>query len=159
MSETDLRWRLRQLPSEIAPERDLWPGIATAIAAPRPQPLHRRHPWLTGLAMAASMVLAVGLVWRLVPSPAAPTPAAADPTARVVSAEAKAMTIEYHAALRQFDDAPVSPAVAPAIDTLDRSAAQIRAALAADPDSVELLQQLRKTYSRRIALTQRGITG
>ena len=35
--------------------------------------------------------------------------------------------------------------------------AQIRAAIAANPDSPALLQQLRKTYSRRLELTQRAI--
>lgn len=153
MNETDLRWRLRQLPAELEPPRDLWPGIAAAVTR---RPPSRRHPWLLGLAMAASVTLALGLAWRLTPATPAVT---ADPTARMVQAEAKAMTIEYHAALRQFDGAPVAPAVAPSLSVLDRSAAQIRAALAADPDSVELLQQLRKTYSRRIELTQRSITG
>ena len=41
-----------QLATEIAPERDLWPGIEQAIAAPR-----RRMTWL---AQAAAVVLLVG---------------------------------------------------------------------------------------------------
>ena len=33
MGENELRWQLRQLPAEIDPPRDLWPGIAARIAA------------------------------------------------------------------------------------------------------------------------------
>jgi len=39
---------------------------------------------------------------------------------------------------------------------LDRSAAQIRSALAKDPDARFLLDRLRHTYAMRLALTQRA---
>ncbi|MDD3764866.1 MAG: hypothetical protein PHP86_16355 [Nevskiales bacterium] len=45
--------RLRELPLEQAPERDLWPGIAARLA-----PRRRHRPWGVW-AMAASVVLAV----------------------------------------------------------------------------------------------------
>lgn len=44
----------RQLATEISPERDLWPEIATAISAPR------RSRWTPMLAQAAAVVLLVG---------------------------------------------------------------------------------------------------
>ena len=44
----------RQLRTEISPERDLWTGIAEAIAAPR------RRRWTPMLAQAAAIVLLVG---------------------------------------------------------------------------------------------------
>ena len=44
----------------------------------------------------------------------------------------------------------------PALHELDRSAAQIRTALARDPDARFLLERLRRTYSLRLALTQRA---
>ena len=69
------------------------------------------------------------------------------------------MTLEYEAALRQFQGAPVPDALTGSLHTLDQSAAQIRQAIHADPESVYLLQQLRKTYSRRLALTQRAVVG
>jgi len=155
MTETDLRWRLRQLPRDIEPECDLWQGIAARIEA-RPARRPSRRGWMS-LAMAASVVLALGLGWQLRPaSVAAPQ---ADPTGRLVAREAKAMTLEYEAALRQFQGAPVPDALAGSLHTLDQSAAQIRAAIHADPESVYLLQQLRKTYSRRLTLTQRAVLG
>ena len=44
------------LPTEIAPERDLWPDIEAAITAPVPQ----RRSWTPYLAQAAAIVLLVG---------------------------------------------------------------------------------------------------
>ena len=43
----------------------------------------------------------------------------------------------------------------PTAEALDRDVALIRAALARDPDSVRLLEQLRRTYAHRLALAQR----
>lgn len=155
MTETDLRWQLRQLPREIEPTRDLWPGIAAAIEH-RPLRRNSRPAW-TLLAMAASVVLAVGLVWKLQP---APTPApGTDPAAMIVASESRAITHEYQAALRQYKGAPIPDSLQASLGDLDRSVAQIQRAIAADPQSVFLLDQLRKTYSRRLELTQRAVTG
>lgn len=157
MNETDLRWRLRQLPREMEPARDLWPDIA---AAARAQAKPRRR-WLSSLAMAASVALALGLAWRLAPSPDAPISTMAvqpDREGLMLEREATAMTREYQAALLELHDAPVPSNLKPGLRVLDDSAKQIRAAIAADPDSPVLLQQLRKTYSRRLALTQRALT-
>ena len=131
MTETDLRWRLRQLPRDIEPAADLWPGIAAAIGR---QPAQRTHRWLlSSLAMAASVLL--------------------------VATESRAITDEYQAALRQYRGAPVPEAIEPTLGELDRSVAQIQRAIARDPDSVFLLEQLRRTYSTRLALTRRAVTG
>ena len=155
MGENELRWQLRQLPRELDPPHDLWPGIEARLspqAAPR-----RRWPWVTGLAMAASLVLAVALVPGLRQAPA--EGGAADPRAELVQREADALVREYEAALREFEGAPVPEPLAPALATLDAGAEEIRAALAQDPGSVHLLDQLRRTYARRLSLTQRGLAG
>jgi hypothetical protein len=75
-----------------------------------------------------------------------------------MQAEARAMTREYNAALREVEaSAPEASATQqPALHELDRSAAQIRTALARDPDARFLLERLRRTYSLRLALTQRA---
>jgi hypothetical protein len=151
--DADLRWQLRQLPRELDPARDLWPGIAAGIAA---RPLRGSRRWPFAMALAASLLLAVGVGWRIASTP---HPAPQDPTAQLVRREAHAMTQQYQAALRELEGAPIPPALAPTIQTLDQSADQIRHAIAADPDSVFLLQQLHKTYSRRLELTQRAIAG
>lgn len=152
MSDHQLRWQLRQLPREIDPPRDLWPDIAARLERPAAP---RRRPWLSVLAMAASLCLAVGLAWQL-RAPATPKP---DFRAELVQREAEALTREYQAALDQFEGAPLPPPLEPALATLDRSAADIRVAIASDPEAVFLLDQLRRTYARRLTLTQRAVTG
>ena len=159
MTETDLRWQLRQLPREIEPTRDLWPGIAAAIER-RPAP--RAHRWmLPSFGMAASVLVVAGLAWKHLGSsvPTVPVEAAADTSALVVATESRAITDEYQAALRQYKGAPVPAALEPTLGELDRSVVQIQRAIARDPDSVFLLEQLRRTYSTRLALTQRAVTG
>ena len=160
MSETEILWQLRQLPRELEPGRDHWPAIADAIAR---QGAPRRARWLAPFAMAASLLLAVGLLGHAQFQGAAPVPsqrAEADAISKVVvRSEARALTDEYQAALRQFQGAPVPAEVAPTLKALDHSVVQIHRAIAADPDSVFLLEQLRRTYSTRLALTQRAVTG
>jgi hypothetical protein len=51
--------------------------------------------------------------------------------------------------------APLEPALA----TLDQGAAEIRQAMDSDPGARYLLDQLRRTDSRRLSLTQRAVTG
>jgi len=150
MTDNDLRWRLRQLPREMDPPADLWPGIAARLRAPVPR---RRRHWPVLLAIAACLCLAVGLAVTLRPAPAAGF------ESQLVQREAEAMTREYEAALRELGQAPAPEAIAPSLVTLDDSAREIRAALEADPDSVRLLDQLRRTYTRRLALTQRAAMG
>ena len=160
MNETELRWQLRQLPREVE-SRDLWPGIAAAIER-KPMPVRRR--WPAALAFAATVALAAGLAWRFAAVPApAPEPtatlAANDAQARMLQREATALTREYRAALGELSTVPVPDQVQPGLRVLDDSAEQIRRAMAANPDSPVLLQQLRRTYSRRLELTQRAVAG
>ena len=152
MSEIELRWQLRQLPRDIELPHDLWPAIATRIA-PHSARTPRRG-WL-GLAMAASLLLAAGLVWQA-QAPVSPARAFDSVYATV---QVRAINAEYQAALRQFNGAPLAPEYRASLQSLDHSLAEIHHAIAADPDSLFLLEQLQKTYSRRLALTQRAVTG
>jgi hypothetical protein len=109
--------------------------------------------------MAASLLLAAGLAWRLQPPPAAAPGPGNDPGAVIVKAQARAISEEYQAALRQYRGAPIAPEYGASLQSLDQSLVEIQRAIAADPDSLFLLEQLQKTYSRRLALTQRAVTG
>ena len=150
-----LRWSLRGLRRDVAPERDLWSGISTRIAqapvAGRPVASHGHRRWngAAPLAIAASLVFAIGVAWQLRPLP----PQTSATQGAHLANEAAAMTREYDAALREVarPDRPRSPA----LRELDRSAAAIRTALTRDPDARFLLDRLRHTYERRLALTQR----
>lgn len=167
-SEARLRWQLRGLRRDVPPQRDLWPRIAERIAATPVAATRMATPrrgigrgWAP-LALAASLLLAIGLAWQLRPLPG---PAAADtvsnaPGGRLVKREAEAMTREYGAALRELHATTPGtirpPSEVAALRTLDRSAEEIRAALSRDPDARFLLQRLHSTYAQRLALTQRA---
>jgi hypothetical protein len=171
--DASLRLQLRGLRRDLEPAGDLWPGIAARIAAApraaRPAATPRRGhgasrfaPW----ALAASLVLTVGVAWKLQPpslAPGAPAPAAAaaqDATALMLDRQATAMTREYQAALRELEAAAPNRTEArpeqPVLRELDHSARQIRTALERDPDARFLLDRLRKTYTLRLELTQRA---
>lgn len=154
----ELRWALRGLRRDDPPANDLWPGIAArlqATATPTATAIarnRRRNRFVPAVALAASVALAVGLSWqqRVAVEPAA------QPGAQLISAEADAMTLEYQAALRELQGAtPPRAAATPALQELDRSAAQIRTALTRDPEARFLLDRLQHTYARRLELTQR----
>jgi len=142
-----------------------------AAVALQPRRNAAARGWMAPLALAASVAaLAIGLGahFRGAQDPSAPAggyaagrPAAstaARPGAApsLVQREAQGMTLQYQAALREVE--PVSAATVamkPAFDDLDRNAALILDALSHDPDSRMLLEQLRRTYARRLALAQR----
>lgn len=165
-NDADLPMQLRALRTERLPGHDLWPGIAARIAQ-APQaidagnsvaslPLRRTKALrLVPFALAASLVLAVGVTWQQRPDFGLP-PAGAD--GAMLAREAQALTREYEGALRELQAAgtPSAPAGA-ALQELDRSAAQIRTALARDPEARFLLDQLRRTYEKRLELTQRAL--
>ena len=170
IGEAELRMALRGLRQDAEPGHDLWPGIAARIASlpQRAQPVRQpsRPRWLWPLATAASLLLAVGVSWKLPPvafSPAqggvpiATTAAAARKQAPLLRREAEAMTMQYQAALRELDMQAMPAGWQPGIEALDRSADEIRTALQRDPNSRLLLERLRSTYSRRLALSRRAL--
>ncbi|SDQ54418.1 hypothetical protein [Pseudoxanthomonas sp. CF125] len=158
-AQTDeaLRWQLRGLRRDLEPQADLWPGIAARIAAvPRQaaatgKPRARRFaPW----AMAASVLLAVGVVWQMMPAvkPQAP---AGNP---MIRQQAVSMALDYERAFARLQQqANTHPEMHGAFGELDRSAAQILSAIDDDPNATFLLEQLRRTYARRLQLTQRAV--
>ena len=151
LSDDALRWQLRGLRQDAPPARDLWPDIAARLAAmPAPSEAPaRRHRRVAPFALAASVLLAVTLTWQLHRAPEGDA---------LIQREAAAMTRDYTGALAQMDaQARASPVYAPALHALDQSAAEIRHAIATDPQARFLLEQLRRTYARRLALTQRAV--
>lgn len=142
------------------------PAAAAGPTAILARPRAARRGWMAPLALAASVAaLAIGLgAHYRAQGPAAPAdrvavardaPAAAAAPS-LVQREAQGMTLQYQAALREVEPAAAaSVAMKPAFDDLDRNAALILDALSHDPDSRMLLEQLRRTYARRLALAQR----
>ena len=157
-----MRLQLRALRTPEPPARELWPDIATRIAAQpqAPEASSRRHPRLfPALAAAAVLALAIGLGWQLRPSGAEPAQASAvanvptaSPAPLVIMADA--MAREYRGALREVPaPRPATPGYGSLLE-LDASAAAVREALAQDPEAVFLLQRLQHIHARRLALTR-----
>jgi len=143
-----LRWQLRALRRDETPTRELWPDIAARLHTSRAS----RRRWVAPVAMAASLLLVVGVVgWFN--SPRIQNNETASAT--IVQREADGLTRQYQAALKELAAAPASSSLQPTFDDLDRNAALIRKAIADDPDSRLLLEQLRRTYAHRLALAQR----
>ena len=142
-------------------------------AAPRRgwRPHHRRRG--AAYASAAALVLAIVAGWQLlpVPGPSAPVTGtvarvpdgAAQPAAAPAAADvpllraADALAREYQGALREVEAARGGPSAATADlgAELERSAAEVRAALARDPDALHLLHRLQRVYAHRLALSLR----
>ncbi|WP_342315974.1 hypothetical protein [Lysobacter sp. FW306-1B-D06B] len=156
-----LRWQLRAMRRDEPPARDLWPDIAQRLQQSPQQAARPQRPrWLAPVAMAATLVMAVGMVgvWRAgTDHPANPgTPVATDARqATLVQLEAQGMTRQYQAAMIEVGPGRPPVELQPAFDELDRNATLILDALAQNPDSRLLLEQLRRTYARRLALAQR----
>ena len=153
-----LRWQLRAMRRDEAPQNDLWAGIAQRIQEQPRQIAPQRPRWIAPVAMAATLVLAVGMVglWRSGgegPGNPGMQPAAQSET--LVQLEAQGMRRQYQAAMIEVGPGRPPAELQPAFDELDRNAALILDALAHNPDSRLLLEQLRRTYARRLALAQR----
>jgi hypothetical protein len=154
-----LRWELRGLRRDLEPQADLWPGIAARIVTAPRQAAANRKPrvrWFIPWAMAASVLLAVGGVWQMMPADTqAPV---GNP---VIRQQAVAMALDYERAFArlqqgQRQQSDMQPEMHGAFGELDRSAAQILSAIEDDPNATFLLEQLRRTYARRLQLTQRA---
>lgn len=171
----ELLRRLRQLPREREPGRDLWQGIQARVA-PAATKSRRNRALITGLALAASLAALALLVTRLAPAPNEDVPAVAatgtDPGAPASSpsregptspgllrGDADALTLEYRLALEPFAAAALPPPLRAAAHELDASAAELRLALRVQPDAPYLLERLRHTYDQRLKLAQRAALG
>lgn len=177
--DAEMRMALRGLRRDIEPERDLWPGIAARLQSRVTQSVQVAHsPWARwsspSFAIAASLLLAVGLVWQIkssrstmdVGSPIAQaSPAATSPSMTsivtrhetLVQREADSMTVHYESALREMERQPLPAGWQSGLDVLDRSAIEIRTAMQDDPNSRLLLERLRATYTRRLVLARRAL--
>lgn len=164
IGEARLRMALLVLRRDIEPGHDLWPGIATRLSSQSVVARPPRRVW--PLAMAASLLLALGLARQGGPDMARPVAVAASAPAAVapapaavasVASEAEALTLHYQAALRELDVRAAPVSWQPGLDALDHGAQQVLAALRHDPQSPQLLERLRQLYARRLALSRRAL--
>ncbi len=160
MTEFELRRQLRELRREREPERDLWAGIATRLASNEvpvsPAPPSRRWGWM-GSAIAASAVLAALLLGVSNLPPAGPATEGQRQTAKsasLLSRNADGLALEYRAALTSLPPVAVPSELQSTLELLDSSAEQLQSALRQQPQSLFLLEQLRRVYARRLQLSR-----
>ncbi len=158
------------LSAEISPDRDLWPGIAEAIAKPK------RPRWIPGFAQAATVLLLIGASSGL-------TYLATKDQVRIVEVTPPGLAfeqasfggrytlgVEYQEAHRDLEAqldtelARLSPEAREEVElnlAMIRGAiGQINVALAEEPDNPHLQELLLQTYQEELALMQRvgGLT-
>lgn len=154
MSDFELRRRLAQLPHELPPQRDLWPGVLARIAPAAARRRMRR--WISGFALAASLalaaILALGPELLGLGTPMSPSPR----DHRLIQADE--LAAEYRGALRELGPIEFPPELVPTVAELDSSVVELHQALASDPSAGFLLDRLRSAYAQRLRLSQRVIT-
>lgn len=143
MNEFEWRRQMRDLRQPLTPQRDLWASIGAALddaerlqapanpALREPRPAHRRR-WLAAASLAASLLLAGGIGWRVLQVPTA-TPIAgnatntrwkpSDPRLAGAAIELDAARMELQLAIQQ---APGSPALQRLLGRTEQQQAQLR---------------------------------
>lgn len=159
--------RLRGLPREVAPPRDLWPSIEARLRVPEngaPAPPAARWASWPLFAAAASVAVAAVLAASLYQRGGPQVPPDAPPEAALASSFGPGYPLgsAYHAARagltedldRRLDAlAPAARAtVVENLETIRRAVDEINAALGADPANVLLQHQLLAAYQDELAV-------
>jgi hypothetical protein len=154
VTDFEIQRQLRAMNAPRAPERDLWPAIATRIAS---SPMESRRPvrrrWLplaaaagTVLAMAGSMIAFLALRQQ------AASPGGTDDYAMMRRIERISPSEAREEALRSGQD----PRLAGANIVLDAAHTELQQALEQHPDAVFLVSLLNRTNAQRMKLEQFG---
>jgi hypothetical protein len=168
-----LRHEAEGLAREIAPPRDLWPAIASAIEKHPPVvPARPARRWLWAAAAATVGVAAIALILVLRPgspgrpgNPGNPGPLpgpAQGPAAQLVeSLEAECQAGE--AELARYTDDPkctesgsIIATFLEEIRTIDTAISEVKAAWTSDPNSPQLVRLLASYYRAKAALQGRA---
>ena len=176
MSEFELRRRLQTLKVERHPKHDLWPDIAARLEAPAWKPVRgARHvmlPWAAAASVALAVVAGVWLASHLrsmvdarEPAPVAAANAPSSPgMPALLRGEALALEASYDGAIASvggerslLTQGAAPPELEAAARELDAATAQLHEALASEPDAKYLVELLKRTQERRLALAKLGL--
>jgi len=172
--------RLRQLlthasalPRSVSPPRDLWPGIAERIERRRAWSWPRLEAWQPALAVAATVVIALGAVLFgrqspapapvhtvVIPSPAISDPVRLHPAAVEMDPGLVAMESDYQAAANALLEALLArkdemepetlASVQRNLAVIDEALGEVHRALEKDPNRPELGRMLVSTHRKRV---------
>jgi hypothetical protein len=145
-SDSQLDALLARLGRDVAPPKDLWPGIKAQASAPR---FHRHHAWQLAAGIAAVTLIST-LVWHLWDRGAATV---ADPALQDVSylhAEAQ-LEQSYRARLDQLPP-DTRKQIGHDLDVIHSARADIRRALSSDPGNPLLNELMATTWQQEMDL-------
>ena len=150
-NELDYRRRMRDLGGPVQPQRDLWLNIAERIQAQQ-QPLtvvpptRRRYGWAGGLALAASVMVAITALVQFAPK-SAPH---ASQLARVDAAQP--VLARTDADLKTLPNR--DPRLVGAVIEVDAATKQLQQSLQQEPNAVFLVGLMNRNYERRLKLAR-----
>ena len=166
------------LPRSVSPPRDLWPGIAERIERRRVWSWPRLEAWQPALAVAATVVIALGAVLFgrptpapvhtvVIPSPAISEGARLHPAAVEMNRGLVAMESDYQAAANALMEAllerkdEMEPELLASVQqnlaVIDEALAEVHRALEKDPNRPELGRMLVSTHRKRVDVLRRMV--
>ncbi len=167
---------MRELPREINPPRDLFPGIVRTVGEAEAVPLRHAHRHGRALhelrrPLAAAAVLLVALTaamtaWLLERRPAEPVAGISPPTTVLSAADLTQVATDYEEAIRELSitlrerRSELDPVTIRLVEenllVIDRAIRESQAALAADPANQVLEQLVVAGYEQKLELLRRA---
>ncbi|WP_258872141.1 hypothetical protein [Thalassotalea euphylliae] len=160
MSDQELQQKIDSLPKEIAPQRDLWPGIENALAAQQMTAQrgqgNKQRSKVVPFAWAASLVAAVLLTWiNVVPQ------GSGNAELGLVASLNQEFDQQKQLMLTSFgepDLTQLSPEMQVELAKLAQARKSIAAALENDENNTDLLNLLQWTQQQELDLLKRLYT-
>ncbi len=151
MNDDRLDDLLDQLPREVEPGRDLWPGIEARLT-PRRNGLRLQTRWPLAAAAAVVAAVTLGVLWHRPPTTVVPRMQASNETVRSLPGyiEADVQARARFAADSLRDDPSLSPRtraiVLRNLDLIEQAIGNVKLALRSDPANPQLLKMLNQLY-------------
>ena len=154
LSDEKLTKALAELPNEIAPERDLWPGIEKAIAITPQLSGDVSKKRLVPVAWAASVALAAVLTWGIMAPDLASDQSSID-LVSVMELDFKEQRSVMLASFGQNNISALPQDMQLQLNALEKARKSIIAALKEQPNNGDLLNLLRFTQQQELNLLEK----
>ncbi|MFY8300501.1 hypothetical protein AAEU28_17180 [Pseudoalteromonas sp. SS15] len=133
-------------PSEVAPSRDLWPGIERAIAEPAKSSVNDKQYWPKVTGIAACFIAGL-LAWNV--SVMRPEQNTMRDLSALFEQQKQALLVQYEAQPALTNDWQQQ------LDELEQAEQAVKLALQNDPENAALLKMLAQVYQQQLDLINR----